>query len=366
MGSRIAALALLALVSAAAFGQSSNNGTSAWKPDGDAMNAVRASVKVGKIAGSMSRSEVRDLGSQGIDLVAQFATPDGAIHGTIFLYRPSLPDSGLAFLATDAIIRQRLGDQAKIISDSTVAAGRVEGAARRVIYAAPDTGIRSALAIVQAGGWMATFRVSGPGNRANEIAGNLDALLASVTYAKSSSPIRAHIIKVEQCLGQAAPKAAKLLKPSGQTAMAMTLLAIPVYVDESGSSVADPTGRVPDRLCLMDSRTDGQNMILTYRAVATSDGMFSPRLFQLVGDAGTVIEVTRPANESKQLFALRHGLGRVALFGAFASEPSFDQLEAIRKRSDELPIVAIASDKPEGGTDIELDCETFAEGCSEN
>jgi hypothetical protein len=338
----------------------------AWAEAGEMATAVRASIAVSNRAGTMSRKEVRDYGEDGINLVAQYATPDNQIYGTIFIYRPSLADSGLTFLATDEAIRRRMGASAKTLSDQSVTAGGIKNSGRRVIYADSQTGLRSALMIVQAGGWLLKYRVSGPSSRANEISGNLDALVDGTKFGKGSEPLPTHVIESEPCSGNSAAIEPTLIKPQGSAAVALALLSVPRFVDEKGNAADDPTGRVPDRLCLAESSEDEKIPLLTYRTLESSSGLFAPKIFQLYGDAGIIVEVTRPSKASAELFAIRHSLGPLLMYGGFSSEPNAKQLALIRKRATELPIVAVVTEKPAGkGSDITLYCNNLAEGCSE-
>lgn len=335
----------------------------AWFESRGAATAIGPSIDVPKWAGSMSRLEVRDLGSDGVDLVAQYASADEQIFGTIFIYKPTLPHSGLTFLATDEAIRRRL--DAKIIDDQPIAIGGVATAGRRVIYSSSDVRLGSSgLIIVRASGWMLKLRVSGPADRGAEIAANLDALAAGLRFGKGSEPLPTHMIHSEPCKSSLPAANAALVKPHGTVAIAQTLMAVPAFVDENGRAVADFTVRVPDRLCLAESTWDGKIPLLTFRTVkSASDGMFEPKIFQLYGDAGQMIEVTRSTNGTGELYALRHGIGRLIIYGGFATEPSVDQLTLIRRSSRELPVIAVIHAYGGGNTKTDLFCDAFAEGC---
>lgn len=337
----------------------------AWSEEAEVATATRASIGVPPKAGTMSRMQVRDLGQDGIDLAAQYASPDEQIFGTIFIYKPTLPDSGLTFLATDEAIRRRLGETASSIEDQPIAVGGVAKAGRRVIYSSNDRQLgSSALLVIQAGNWMLKLRVSGPADRTQEIATNLDALAAGLKFGKGSEPLPTHIIQTGPCEPSSPVSDAKLVKPQKAAAIAQTIMAVPNFVDKNGHAVADPTDRVPDRLCLAESTSDGKIPLLTYRTVtANADSMFKPSIFQLYGDAGHMIEVTRAGKGVGESYALRHSIGRVIVYGGFATEPSAVQFELMRRSSDQLPVVATIKSHG-GGTNTELYCNSFAEGCS--
>ncbi|MDP9423576.1 MAG: hypothetical protein M3Q19_12235 [Pseudomonadota bacterium] len=359
------ALAILSAAPTVAGSQAKPDRPVAWSDSIGEATALRASITVPKQAGTLPRLQTRDLGDNGVDLVAQYASPDEQVFGTIFIYKPTLPDSGLAFLATDEAIRRRFGEGAKTLDDRLVRVGGVAKAGRRVIYASSDARLgSSALIVVQAGGWMVKIRVSGPTDRAEEISINLDALAAGLKFGKGSEPLPAHIIQTEPCGGASAPANSGLVKPQSADAAAIAIMAIPVFIDENGRAVADLTERVPDRLCLAESSSDGKVPLLTFRTVkSTAAGIFEPKIFQLYGDAGQIIEVTRALKGSNENYALRHGIGRLIVYGGFASEPSADQLSMIRRLSDQLPVIAIIQAYG-GGTNTEIFCNSFAEGCA--
>ncbi len=145
--------------------------------------------------------------------------------------------------------------------------------------------------------------------------------------------------------------------------MALAIMAIPTFVDPKGHAVADPTERVPDRLCLAESTSDGKIPLLTFRTVKSAHaGIYEPRFFQLYGDAGQIVEVTRVSKGPAETYALRHGIGRLIVYGGFSSEPGADQLTKVRRSSSELPVVAVIQAK-DRGTNTELFCNSFAEGC---
>lgn len=338
--------------------------TPGWTVSGPTATAKKADIEVPLSAGTMSRLELRDLGQDEIDLVAQYGPPDRLIYGTIFLYRPTLPDSGLTFLATDEAIRRRFGENVQVVDDKLIAIGGVMNAGRRIFYSSSDARLSSSgLVIIQAGKWMLKLRVSGPASRTSEIADNLDALVDGLKFGKGSEPLPIHVIRTEPCQNAKSHVDAELKKPQGPDAIALALVAAPGHIDPDGRAVADPLRRVPDRLCLYRSDWDDKIPLLTFRTISpASPGIFEPKLFQLYGDAGIIVEVTRLSKGPAGYFALRHAIGEAVLYGAFSSEPSDAQLAGMRKGSSDLPVIAIIRAK-DSGTDIQAYCNRVAEGC---
>jgi hypothetical protein len=145
--------------------------------------------------------------------------------------------------------------------------------------------------------------------------------------------------------------------------MLLLLTAINELRDDKAKPLPDVIGRVPDRLCLAQSEVKDDAVILTYKTVTKPTGLFVPRLFRLVGDAGLILEATAASNEPNQIVLVRHTIGRLAAYGLFAGIPSGAQLERVFERDDSVPMIGNAVLKPEGGSDIHLDCSQFLEGC---
>jgi hypothetical protein len=307
---------------------------------------------------------VQAYDTAGLDNVAQYASADDAISGTVFIYYPSLADTGLTFLATDATIKRRFGAGTRIVEDGLVAVGGVAGAGRRVIYASVADGLRSSAAtFVRAGGWIIVLRVSGPASRATEIAANMDALTSGLTFGRNN-PVKAHVIRTEDCAGRSDPDAA-IVKPTGAEVAALVIMAVGETRDENGRALEDVLGRVPDRLCLARSGGTEGAVELTYKVRGKTAGIYAPRLFHLVGDAGFVVEATAPAKHPERVILLRHAIGGLEAYGLVSGPPSFTQVESVVKQDANFPLLATAVAKPEGegGDEVTLGCVHVQEGC---
>jgi hypothetical protein len=308
-------------------------------------------------------TEVRDYGTEGVDDVAQYASADQALSGTIFIYFPTLPDTGLTFLATDETIRRRFGPATKIADDRLVSVAGVANAGRRIVYSGASDGLRATDAMfIRAGSWILVLRVSGPASRAGEVAAALDAMAAGLSFAKDP-PLPAHVIQTEPCPDAGRPDAG-LAKPTGSEALASALIvAAGGFQDEQRKALPDMFGRVPNRLCLARSGTHGTAVVLTYRTVGKPSGLFAPRLFNLVGDAGIIIEVTAAPKSPERLVALRNAIGRATAYGVFLGEPNLAQLDRLYERDAAFPPFATIELKSSGDSNVEIDCKQFIEGC---
>jgi hypothetical protein len=333
-------------------------------PDPAVVNG--AGIGVPRQAGSLKMIEVRDLGTEGLDDVAQYASADQAISGTIFIYFPALPDTGLTFLATDETIRRRFGPETKIADDRLVTVAGVPKAGRRIVYSGASDGLRSTAALfIRAGGWILVLRVSGPASRAAEISEDLDAVAAGLTFAKDP-PLPAHVIQTESC-PDAGGAEARVTKPSGSEAMEFALLVAGGQLrDERHEALPDLLERVPDRLCLARSGSRGEGIVLTYRTVGKASGLFAPRVFDLVGDAGTIVEFTATSKAPERLVALRHAIGETTIYGIFLGEPNLAQIDRLIEHDTAFPAFAQVELKPSGNSDVHLACKQFAEGCPQS
>lgn len=362
---RIALLLLLLACGGAAGATDAPAPAPAWTDEAPGLPTVRrAGIAVAREAGSLKLKEVRDYSTEGLDDVAQYASADEAISGTIFIYFPSLADTGLTFLATDATIRSRFGPTTRIAEDKLVAVGGVAGAGRKIVYAGASDGLRSTTAtFVRAGGWIVVLRVSGPASRAAEIAADIDALAAGMTFGMNNNPVPAHVIATSDCAA-GGDKDAPLNKPEGGEIMGLLLVAASGTLrDEKRRAVPDELGRVPDQLCLARSGTQGETIVLTYRTVGKPTGIYAPKLFQLIGDAGSIIEATATLKRPARSLVMRHQIGRLQAFGLFEGTPSLAQIDRISRHDPSFPVVGEASFKPEGGSELQLDCNEFREGC---
>jgi hypothetical protein len=323
----------------------------------------RAGIDVPHDAGSLKLTEVADLGTEGLDTVAQYESSDEAISGTAFVYYPTLADTGLTFLATDATIRKRFGPQTKLAEDRLVTIGGVSAAGRRVVYAGASGGRRSTSALfVRAGGWMVVLRVSGPASRSGEIGSDLDALAAGLRFGTRNNPVPAHVIVTSNCAA-AKGKDAPLIKPAtGEVGALLILAASGELRDEKGKTLPDMVGRVPDRLCLAGTGDLGEGVALTYRVEGPPKGLFAPTYFRLVGDAGYIVEATAAANRPDNIMLVRHQIGRLSAFGFFKGVPSLAQIERATEAG-AFPLIGAATLRPEGGANLNINCSATQEGC---
>jgi|RhiMethySRZTD1v2_1073278.scaffolds.fasta_scaffold50858_3 hypothetical protein len=308
--------------------QSARSTPSGWTETATSAAAVKAGITLPLSAGTLRKTELGQYDKDGADLSARYMSSDRAIQGTIFLSEPTFADTGLAFLATDEVIRRQRGPATAITADRLLPVAGVRAAERRVVYASALDQQRSLVTIVsfvRAGSWLVIVQVTGPAEQAQEINRDLDALLAGMTFAKGSEPRPATVIKTERCAPRDRTIAAKVTRP--QTGDGLEFL----------SESAALTGKVPTRLCLESLEVIGDVGLQIYRPSEAPDRPYLTRLYALLGNSGVILEVAESRKEPGAFYVLSHGVGRATVFGKFDREPSIGQIRALAAAPDEQP-----------------------------
>lgn len=324
-----------------------------------AVTIVPAQIGLPQQAGLMTLESSKEYGPDGFDSVIQYASPDKQINGTVFVYFPSLPDTGLTFLATDAIIRKRFGKGTEIASDQLTSVGGVADAGRKIVYRGASDGTRSTVAMfVRAGNWIIVLRMSGPASRAQEIEAQIDAIAAQLTFGKDSDPRPATSVAISKCDAVRSADA-EILRPSQAAALEGAVIAVSHHVVARKTKLRSPL--VPQAMCLT-GLSETKDVIT--QSFQTVDPTPTPRRFRLVGDAGLTLETVVSSVEPGVYIVTRYGIGVVEIYGAFRGVPSEAQLDSIVARDRAIPIVARVELKAEGGSDITLYCANAREGCT--
>jgi hypothetical protein len=154
-----------------------------------------------------------------------------------------------------------------------------------------------------------------------------------------------------------------VLKPASAEIAALLLIAAGEARDDKGRAIEDVLGRVPDRLCLARSAGAEGAVELTYKVPGKTTGIYAPRLFHLVGDAGFIVEATAAAKQPERVTLLVHAIGRIDAYGLLNGTPSLAQIEGVAEHKGDIPLLATAVTKPEGGAEVEIDCSQLSEGC---
>lgn len=346
---------------------------SPWVESGKVATAVKSGIAVPLSAGTLQKSDLRQYDADGADLYAQYLTPDRRVFGTIFLYAPTLADTGLTFLATDEVIRRRWGSATRIATDELVPIAGVKAAGRRVVYEGANDGKKqlvSTAVFVRAGSWIVVGRVTGPAERADEIKKDVDALVAGISFPKGSEPLPANVIKIEPCQAPDRTVNANIAKPTAAEAGEIGLIAGPgaQAVNDKGHSVINPLRAMPDRLCRESIELWGTVALQIFRPVGTVDRPFPPRLYALYGDAGIMLEVSEDRDHPGSFYVLRHGVGRMYAFGKLDRLPSITQMRALIRHPENQPAIAMYASSfvdPSGNDNLTIYCSLTVEGCAE-
>lgn len=346
----------------------------AWTSDGRTATAKAVEIGLPLQAGTFEGRALRDLGTAGADLIAQYETHDTKVIGTIFLYAASRPDIGLTFLATDQTIRARLRPDVTVVEDQLIPINGVANAGRRVVYEGKadakltgdfDGRVYSTATLFRAADWIVVVRATGPVSRSTEISQGLDALVAGIVLGKKVRPFPTAKIAVEACAPSPARSDVDVTSPPMSEAIE-AMLALNSMADDAGSVMANPLlGRI-DRVCLERSERMGQGPLLTYRVLNPSDGTLNPRLVMLHGDAGTMLLALESKKHPGEYFIARHAIGTTYIIGRTPSLPSTTQLQAILGHPDNQPAVVVMKNdylSDPKSQQININCSLTAEGC---
>lgn len=335
-----------------------------WQRTDEGAYAPVAGIGIGANAGDLELTQIK---GDDLDLIAQYRAEDREIIATIFIYRPTLPNSGLAFLATNRVITSADKGLATLIGDRLVQVNGEPGRARRVTYHGYlKQGLHSVAIFVEAGPWMVKIRASGPPTRSGEIEQVADAMLAGMRFDLGREPVPITRVAVSDCDEQLPQMSAQQQLPSIGEVGALGPLVDGVVVDEEGHSVGNELGRVPKELCLYeDTVIDDIPMQIYLNPNPSENNIFNPRAFVLYGDAGLILEIGHLPSNPDQFYAVRNRIGEATIHGMFDQMLSLNQMENLAANADTvLASARSTSDGRKSGTTIY--CKYTSEGCSDN
>ena len=295
---------------------------------------------------------------EGLDTAVRYASPDGAVWATAYVFYPGLPHAGLAAVATDDAIRRGSKTSVEGGEVRIVQAGGKEGAAIRRDYRNYNEGQASSAAFAKTGRWLVKLRVSGPPERAREVDAAMNALLAGL---RSSEPIHtAAPLSVKDCSGaDGSADARRLAHPAGAEVAAFGFLGT---LDGGGIEATDkgtgkPTilpSRVPREFCRVRSAAIGERVVL--RGLGGGSGIDGrTRLVVILGDGGQMLELVEAPNLGRHVL-LHHGIGETTVLSTWSAVPSDAQVAAILsgKDKDALHILAPVKLRPGKGAEMHL------------
>ncbi|MGY4396319.1 hypothetical protein ACVWZA_001499 [Sphingomonas sp. UYAg733] len=363
--------AILLAAAGAAPVTAQNAPQGAWKTDSKRAIIVSAGISIPTQAASLSlvkTGEASQNGS-GIDNVAQYASEDGAIEATAFIFYTSYADAALASLGTDNAIRQRFSPALVLGSETLIAAGGVPRAAIRRVYEKgelePGKPLTTTAAFVRAAGWQIVIRASGPAARRVDIEAALDALVGGLAFDGKSKPMEALPIKIEATCPAAESRPAKRLKKNKDSDADMLIAGLlgGAIKLESKDKPDDPgmisfprNGASP--ICVRGTASAGNRTFRILQPVEPDDdGM---RLLIQTDDAGGVLAI-EPQLLGEGYRVKRYGIGFVDVLGGFQTLPNATQIGAIIDGSDRIgaTVLSRSSFTPDGKSNITINSDTF-------
>lgn len=271
----------------------------------------------------------------GLDDVLQYKVPQQDAFISLFIFRPTLADTGLISAMTDRLIRDRFGADVKPETVDRAIGGKT-GAMRTVGYAGASyngSPAWTAASFVRVGPWLAVMRVTGPAAQ-RALLEKTVADLAGEIGVVSNVPTRAfHRIEATGCKAADGKKAAQVpIDPKAAMAYAILIASTDSGVEDGDGKALDGT-RVPDRFCSsIIGKVAGQRRLLLRTQGVTAGGLPLTDMagVLLMDDAGSLLEISRPAMQpTAPYFVIRHGVGEASIMAALDRAPTSDQYEAM-------------------------------------
>ncbi|WP_070151290.1 hypothetical protein [Sphingobium phenoxybenzoativorans] len=289
----------------------------AWRVDADSLRVTAAGIAIPQSAGNLSlikSGEISDQGA-GLDNYAQFASADGVVQATAYIYMPSYADAAISSYMTDKAIHERFGPDTRRTAFDVTSAGQHSNTAIRSVYSGADGQLVTEAAFIHAGRWMIKLRVTGPTERMQDVNSGMNSLLAGLRFEGDASPRPAMARQIASCPMADGP-GAHVVADRSSGAAGMTDLPFP----RDGE----------DNVCVRGTVQVGDASYDMLQAVGSGDA--SPVLIPL-DDAGKIMRFDRlPAGGGYRLSV--HQVGRTDVYSAYDRLPTTKQIAAIIDGSD--------------------------------
>jgi hypothetical protein len=330
---------------AVASAESSGGDPEAWQVSDTGVHVVAAGVTVPQEAGGLALVKSGEVAGDtpGLDNYAQFASADGVVQATAFIFMPSYADAAISAYMTDKAVLELFGPTTRRTSYGLVSAGGHKDVALRSTYdGAADGELVTEAAFVHAGKWMVKLRVTGPTDRAQEVHTGMDALLAGLSFDKGATLYDAAARKVDACPAQDGPSA-QLIK---------TAIQGPV-VPEGATERAFPRDG-QDSLCVRGSVSVGDERYDMLQAAGRGDAA-GPIIIPM-DDAGKVMRFD-PVPGSAAYRLTIHQVGRTDVYNVYDRVPTTQQIAAIIDGSDNKGSTRVlsAAHAPNGSMTVSYD-----------
>ncbi|CAN5163391.1 hypothetical protein BH10PSE12_BH10PSE12_24720 [soil metagenome] len=304
---------ILMMVSSPAFSQ--GQAVEAWQMDADALRVTAADIALPQVAGGLSlvkSGEISD-GGEGLDNYAQFASDDGVVQATAYIYMPGFADAAIAAYITDKAILERFGASTRRTAYRVAAAAGHDGTAIRSSYEGADGTLTTAAALVHAGNWIVKLRVTAPTERAADVEKGIDAMLAGLRLGKDVAPHAAVAANVAACPANDRQEAIVLKAAVADKAPAATAL---------GSFPRDGL----DALCVRNTVQIGDS---SYDVLQAADGRDSAAAIIIpLDDAGKIMRFDRLASGAGYQMTVNQ-VGRTDVYNAYDRIPTVKQIAGI-------------------------------------
>lgn len=230
----------------------------------------------------LARTALTDATTNEHDVAAQFASPDGSVTATLYLFHPAITDVPLWFDRSRTALESRdlFRNAAPASADPIAFAppGSASASALRQTYANAGRGVRSTtLAVLPLGGWIVTIRMSAPALTADQLDQRLQQVIAAIRWPNgaAAAPVA---VPLKACATPLVFGQAKEVKANGVDLLMGLALTGAVTREAKARTISGP----PPVWC-----RDGEGKI-EYGIYRTAGGLgYSMALY----DAGRVVSV---------------------------------------------------------------------------
>jgi len=336
-----------------------------WSVAGERVRLRSEPISFPAVAGVVRLRETREFSEagSGLDNGLQYESADRQVFATVYVFYPGLADAGLSAFMTDRAIHEQSATVERNGTTVIPLGGRAEGAILAT-YSRYRVGLASRAAFMKAGRWAVVLRVSGPHERAADVAAAMDALLAGARFEGDAALRAASPFLFANC--NAAPtRRARLQRRDAADdagdiqAFAVIDGAVPLPSAHEGTDGDTTSPRVGRRWCAPTGLHVGESTypVLRRDPADDSDGLAVGRTVLLVPitDAGTTLEmVERPDGSGYRL--LYHEIGRTTLLGSYDGPLADSQIADIVTGADEngTRVRGLVQLRPGNSVEIEL------------
>lgn len=216
-------------------------------PAGAAWRHVRTGLTLPPTVDGLTRTEIRDLGSDELDIVAGYEDRDEEepVWVTIYLYETGVPDVPLWFDRALTAIMARLENGLIGTAPPSPAAFARPGAANASGLRAafdlrrPSAGT-TALAIAPLGPFQLKIRISGPWLGQNGLNARLTRFIDGLRWPAETAPPAPAAVPVEPCPAPLQLRNARLLRTETEDALMGALMGADLATDENGNRPPPP------------------------------------------------------------------------------------------------------------------------------